>query len=311
MKPKIEVEVEPLSEARWARIEDRVLADAARSPASPEAPARSPRVPAKTLLAALGGFVVACALALGVVRLAAGPREAPPALHIATGESGSRAPVGSSEIEVGPRSEVVATGDDARGVVVVLERGSVTCEVSPRDGRPPFVVQAGEVRVRVIGTRFRVVRAANDVRVEVERGRVEVDARGRTISLRDGESWPEAAPPPPPPTAEPPPPSVTASAPRPPEPRATAAHADPSGDRAAYEGAARSEVSDPAGAMSAYRRLAAGGGPWAAPSLFAAGRLAVERGDRGTGRDLLREYLRRYPTGANAGDARVLLSRVE
>lgn len=335
MKPqdRIEVEVEPLGEARWARIEEQVFEalGAAEAPAHPDAPTAPPaRAPVatpaasarRTWLLAASGFAVAAAAAIGVVKLVSPATEAPAPLHVATGDGAARAPIGvGSELEVGPQSEVVATGDDTRGVVVVLERGWVTCDVAPRAGRPPFVVQAGDVRVRVVGTKFRVERQGrSDVRVLVTHGRVEVSRGGETHVVTDGEVWPRtpttatasvvAIDPPPPTSASPPPPPTSPAPSATPGPATSGIDANAEARRQ-YEAAARSEVSDPAGAMAGYRRVASGGGPWAAPALYAAGRLAADRGDRPTARALLGEYLRRFPHGANAADARTLLARLD
>ncbi|MGV8732716.1 FecR family protein, partial [Pseudomonas aeruginosa] len=56
---------------------------------------------------------------------------------------------------------------------VALRAGQVLFEVSPARYRP-FVVSAGSTDVRVLGTRFNVRRLDDDVRVTLERGRVEV-----------------------------------------------------------------------------------------------------------------------------------------
>ena len=167
-RPPIPLEVEPLDEARWAKIEENVLAEVVRTAPEPRAPSADesgskPRVIRARIAAATFGFVAMAALVLLLLRTFAptgptanGSGVAP--LHVASGDSASHATIGSAELEIGPRTEVVATGDDGRGIVVVLERGSVTFEVPPRAGRPPFVVQAGDVGVRVVGTRFRVDR---------------------------------------------------------------------------------------------------------------------------------------------------------
>jgi transmembrane sensor len=51
----------------------------------------------------------------------------------------------------------------------------------------PFVVQAGGVQVRVVGTRFLVTRSAASVEVAVEHGEVEVVAGAEIRRLRAGE----------------------------------------------------------------------------------------------------------------------------
>jgi TolA-binding protein len=69
------------------------------------------------------------------------------------------------------------------------------------------------------------------------------------------------------------------------------------------------EASNPEGALSIYRKLAAGSGPWAANALYAAGRLQADRGRRGEASQLLQQYLTRFPNGANARDAKDLLDK--
>jgi TolA-binding protein len=70
------------------------------------------------------------------------------------------------------------------------------------------------------------------------------------------------------------------------------------------------EASNPDRAIAIYAKLAAGSGPWAANALYAAGRLQADRGRRGDATRLLNEYLTRYPSGANARDARDLLDKM-
>jgi transmembrane sensor len=52
-----------------------------------------------------------------------------------------------------------------------------------------FTVEAGDVVVRVVGTRFRVSEGSDGVGVEVERGVVEVTQGPRTVKLTAGQSW--------------------------------------------------------------------------------------------------------------------------
>jgi hypothetical protein len=194
------------------------------------------------------------------------------------------------------------------------------------------VVQAGDVRVRVIGTRFAVERNARDIRVKVSHGTVEVTGASEVILLHDGDTWPSnsATSATPATSAAQIPPSavVTADLPSaqkdlaPPTPSAAVT---PSGapsvalpasspqvtDQRAYEGAARLEAKDPEAAMGTYKRLAGSSGPWAQPSLFAAGRLAADRGRSADARKYLETYLARYPHGANAEDARRILGRLQ
>jgi len=80
-----------------------------------------------------------------------------------------------------------------------------------------------------------------------------------------------------------------------------------------FELAAQLEIRDPEAALRIYGELAAAPSPsdggWAASSLFAAARLEAERGHAAQSADLCEAYLRRFPLGPNADDARTLLSR--
>jgi hypothetical protein len=73
-----------------------------------------------------------------------------------------------------------------------------------------------------------------------------------------------------------------------------------------YETAARLERTDPARALRVYTELARGSDAWAQNALYAAGRLQADRGARTDAARLLEEYLRRFPLGSNAQDARAL-----
>jgi hypothetical protein len=306
-KGRPELPIEPLSDAAWKRVDEAVFAalDEDVRPESyappPVAITKKPRWP----YAAAAVAIAAAVLLFVFFRAPHAPTE-PTALnpsHIETGDAPSRLALGESTVEIGAGSAVVASGTDATGILVVLERGKVDCEVAPRKQRPPFVVQAGTPRVRVVGTRFTVLRDGQDVKVAVAHGAVEVSRGADVVMLHDGETWPPPAAPPPAPT--------TSAAPVPSTTTAPAVPARPAFDpQRAYETAARTEASDPEGAMVTYRKIAAGGGAWAPTALFAAGRLAADRGQRAEARRLLEDYLARYPKGANAEDARGILARL-
>lgn len=87
-----------------------------------------------------------------------------------------------------------------------------------------------------------------------------------------------------------------------------AAPAQPS-RRARYERAASLEEADPDAALALYRALARSDDAWGRLALFAAGRLAHERGREAEARGLLERYLSRHPDGPNAVDARAILGR--
>jgi hypothetical protein len=99
-----------------------------------------------------------------------------------------------------------------------------------------------------------------------------------------------------------------------PAPAPAAAPAKPASlvdaDRAEYDRLAALEPVHPEAALDGYLALARGSGSWADPALFAAARLAADRGDRRAA-SLLGSYLQRSPAGANAADARRLLARLK
>jgi len=314
-QPKLHVDVEPLSEARWKKIDDAVFRaldtdtrpEAERIPASLPPPERRTQRRWRLALVSVGFVAAAAAVFVVTRRPAATEATDPTALarpsHIETGAVRSNIELGFASLDVGPASAITTSGDDAHGFLVVLEKGSVECEVAPRAARPPFVVQSGDVFVRVVGTHFAVTREADGTHVAVTHGVVEVTHAGAKTAVHPGERWPSPAPSSP--SSSVPSPSETASvvAPRPSAP----APAAPT-DQQLYEQAARLEARDPDGANAIYMKLAARTGPWSANALFAAGRLAAEKGRTAEAKRLLGQYLERYPSGANADDARRLLS---
>jgi hypothetical protein len=359
MKNKLRrpIDIEPLSDARWGRVERAVLDAALAPPASDplampaEAGPRSRTISfagSRPIASFAGSRPIASFAGSRPIASFAGSRPTAAALVLAgalatiagavafrslvpegaraettrveTAANGSRVEFGESTIDVGPTSAVRLAGDDSRGVVVTLDRGLVECDVSPRNRRPPFLVEAGSVEVRVVGTHFAVVRAGDAVSVDVQRGEVEVIFDGKASQVAAGEHWPSARPS----TASPPAPEpANETAPREPEtssetgtvapmhePRGAAEPHLGKTPRERYDDASRLEAMQPDAALSIYRGLAREGGAWGENALFAAGRLEANRGDRDEARRLLRDYLTRYPSGPNADDARQLLDRL-
>src|SRR5262249_44404385 len=152
-------------------------------------------------------------------------------------------------------------GDDAHGVSVLLEQGRVECDVAPRQGKPPFSVEAGDVVVRVVGTHFAVIRSATEVDVQVQRAVVEVTRGGQRVDVQAGGTWPPSGPSGASPTtaiAPTAPPEASPSAVTPPSSQSVPAPTP----REAYESATRLEASRPDLAIAIYSDLALRGGPW-------------------------------------------------
>jgi hypothetical protein len=321
------LEIEPLSEVRWARVERAILEATAASAekgagrqASQSLRSYAPPArwrPAAALLVLAGALAtIAGGLAWRAV-VPQGGREG--ATRVETAAIGSRVEFGESTIDVGPTSAVRLAGDDARGIVVTLDRGRVECDVAPRRERPPFVVEAGGVEVRVIGTHFVVARTGDAVAVDVQRGEVEVTSGGVRALVPAGLRWPPSAAaadsaetPSPPASLSPASPAASESAREPAARPASgpAARSSAASPREQYEAASRLEAAQPGAAVALYRELAHQGGAWGENALFAAGRLEADRGDHDDARRLLRDYLARYPGGPNANDARQLLDRL-
>jgi hypothetical protein len=215
--------------------------------------------------------------------------------------------LGESTVSVSSGAGVRIEGDDVRGWTVLVEMGSVDFDVTPRGSRPDFVVRAGEISVRVVGTRFNVTRGAEQVNVAVREGSVRIQGPNGPVVLNAGDSWPDARVESVPASPKPDRSGRTAKARR---GRAQASsRAADAADRAFdFERATRLEQSDPKQALRLYRGLAQGSDPWAANSLYAQARLLWEAGERAAARRLLQRYLDRHPGGANASDARRLLA---
>lgn len=71
---------------------------------------------------------------------------------------------------------------------VVALRGAAEFQITKNETRE-FIVVAGPVDVRVVGTQFRVAHGDNRVSVSVTKGKVEVRHTGNTVTLGPGERW--------------------------------------------------------------------------------------------------------------------------
>ena len=338
----IELEFEPLSEPRWNKIEQRVFArlDAGELRSTQDSNQQAPFWARRAGVWALG---LAASLLLVVLALSRSNRSAAPTVsRISTGVAASHVALPGVVLDVSPQSAIIVSGSADESALIVLDRGEVTCDVAHRRPGAPLFVQAGELSVEVVGTRFTVTRQEEVASVKVQEGVVRVKFRGRSTSVKAGETWPPA------PTAEvSPPPSVaevpranevpeapgsagsTAGTQRPrerssrprianevketkeaPEQIATTKASPPSAQRQ-FETATRIEATEPAQAIRLYEGIEDGSSGWASNALFAHGRLEAARGNRVAARRILAQYLSRFPGGANAPDARLLLSRLE
>ncbi len=311
--------VEPLSREAWERVE-RAVFDALEKPPPVRGGWRL-RLPAPWQLASLG-FAVALVLwvavkGLGTLGEGATPTGAegavsearpsatviPEGTRIVTTTGPTQTSVGDALLMISEHSVLRITGDEALGWQVRLHEGRVELFVPPRANRPDFLVESGDVRVRVIGTRFSVAQQAAATEVSVSEGTVRVErGQSQLAVLFPGQMWSSRK-------VEGVPKSPVRNAARAlgsSKPTSTG-RAPPATAQQRFEEAARLEPTDPAAALGLYRGLSASGGAWAATALFAEARLELQEGRQERARGLLDRYLRQYPDGANASDAKRLL----
>lgn len=229
-------------------------------------------------------------------------RELSDGAHLTTSDTPEKVRVGDSELTLARASELRVSGNERGGWFLALEQGKVECSVRPRAARPPFIVIAGETRVSAIGTRFSVAQGEQGTQVNVDEGKVLVDYRGQMTELVPGETWTEASLPAKPLA------SAAPTADAPPKKRSSRAMARV---EKRFEQAARLEMTKPRAALRIYRSLRRTRGPWQADALYAEARFEHERGQVKRAKPLLKLYLKHYPSGDKAADARALLERVQ
>ncbi|MGF1468975.1 MAG: FecR domain-containing protein [Sandaracinaceae bacterium] len=343
--PLEQLPVEPLSEETWSRIEERVLSSIEMPPEVDLAERYGARArhEGRWAYAVTVGSVVLAAAALVVALLAPEQHResvSPLVSHrMLSGDATSQGMLGDITLALDAHTALTAVGGEGQGWLVALESGAAEFAVPPQEDHQPFVVHAGDVRAEVIGTRFRVERRGDSVRIAVSEGVVRVTERGETVRVGAGDAfrsrlWPrgERGSAEPEATSEAAIPSEGAEAtqeePKPDgvrrsrgptsEGRARSPHdglggarppAAAESERARFERASRLEATDPASARTLYLEVVEEGGPWAANALFAVGRLAADRGRVGEARRALTRYLTEHPDGPNAEDARALLAR--
>lgn len=319
--------VEKLSDVEWARLERGLWA---KLDNAPPASAPEPDEPRRRWWLLAIPAVAAAAIAIVVTRPSAPTPEkgveTADVRIVAPGSASTTATFDDAHIELAPAAAVVMRRDKP---ITVLERGAAWFSVAPRIDRPAFTVVAGDTTVRVLGTRFHVARVGERVDVEVDHGRVEVQFRDRVVTLGAKQTWTSDAPErvslldapkpviedpveePKPAVVDPKPvkkvdPPVQKVDPKPPD-KPPVTSVDP--DQTKFEQLAILEKTNPQAALTGYMELAQRRGKWSPNALYAAARLAADRRDP-LAATLLEGYLKRYPNGANASDARALLARI-
>ena len=139
-------------------------------------------------MALVAGFAVSAAAAL-VLHVAR------PAVHASTSRvvteaSASHVTIADTSLDVSPESGIEVR-EEEHATVLTLERGEVSLHVAPREKDRPFLVEAGDVHVRVVGTEFTVRRVGVGAMVSVRRGVVEVREHGELATLKGGDHWPD------------------------------------------------------------------------------------------------------------------------
>lgn len=301
--------IEPLPDDAWKRIERGVFRELADAP-----PARARSLlsvlwqrPWLKLAAAASPLLVAAALLLWV---RGEPQQALAERYESLSQPSEHRLAGLTlRLEAGSLLLRVHADADTEWV---LERGAAEFHVASRVGRAPLAVTAGDVRVEVVGTVFRVARAGESAQVHTLEGTVRVVHEGQSQLIRASERWPsELVPGPAQPQPTPPMAAADASAEAAPQLHSAKRRDADERLRQRYELAAAMERSDPSRALAIYRSLSEKSGPWASNALFAQARLELDRHMYAEAERDLRAYLARYSDAPNAADARALLKTLK
>ncbi len=190
MKHLLRVEVEPLPEQRWEKIERALITRLQQEPQRRESPGErnSSSRGLRLMLVAASALAVLIVIAISIPMSRQRPAFDLPS-RITTGQSSSHLSLPGLVLDVDPDSAVVVGAETPQGLLLVVDQGSIACQVEPRSSEAPLIVQAGAVRVRVVGTRFRVTRLGESARVQVQQGVVEVTAGGESVRVAEGEVW--------------------------------------------------------------------------------------------------------------------------
>lgn len=163
-------------------------------PAAPDSPAPKPEAAPVQRVAVEGALELRAAkggparAASGELKLQVGDRLATRGANRAGWKSAD-----GTRLELSGRSEValVQTAQSAGGERWRLERGTIVCQVAPREVERPFAVEAGPGRVVVKGTRFAVrLDGPDSLVVTVSEGIVAVspnDAAHPAVDVRAGQ----------------------------------------------------------------------------------------------------------------------------
>ena len=183
---KLEPDLSPERlERSWSRVRARV--DRARADAA--GPRRL-----RTAVGIVGLFAVAAAALFMLSTPAEAPAGAP--RWTLAPDARVEAPIAAVEALLADGSTLFldrgaslrGVAADAHEVAIEVKTGRATFDVA-RDPQREFRVEAGDVRVIVVGTRFSVQRVDGRVSVEVERGRVEVHRGADLVVLGPTERW--------------------------------------------------------------------------------------------------------------------------
>lgn len=193
--------VEGLSDVAWARVEKNVFQRLGEGTITHAAAARELRgkLPSTEKRGWLWLAIPAAAAAAAAVvffslhapppsgQVAATGGDDEPS-RVVAGEAQTSVSFGDAHITLDAHSALVMDRAAARPTAL-LEHGAATFAIAPRGDRPPFVVLAGDLQVRVIGTRFRVVREGEHSEVSVDHGTVEVTFRGSDVRVGAHQHW--------------------------------------------------------------------------------------------------------------------------
>lgn len=138
-----------------------------------------------------GAAVLATAAALFLVvfgkKPAAVPQAAPPVAATPAAKSPKTTFADGSSARVSDDGELLVKVATPQRIEALLAAGAADFEITKHPERE-FVILAGPIRVRVVGTRFRVERSGERARVSVTEGKVEVQEGETRTYLEAGES---------------------------------------------------------------------------------------------------------------------------